>query len=200
YPAECDVSIRPGWFFHKHENLLVKSPKKLVDLYYKSVGRNSFLLLNIPPDRRGLLHERDVERLRGFRKILDETFSVDLVQGARVNASHAKAGFAVEHVLDGDPDTYWTTEEGQETAEITLAWDEPQTFHVIELQEHIAVGQRIERFHVDAWVNGDWKQVVQSGTVGYKRLLRCAETTTVKLRLVIEESRVAPTLVKIGVY
>ena len=200
YPAECDVSIRPGWFYHPAEDDQVKSPETLVDLYYKSVGRNSFLLLNIPPDLRGLLHEKDVESLRGFREILDETFAVDLVGDADVSVSDEKEGFPIEAVLDGDPDTYWTTNDGQRSAEIMLTWDAPQTFSVIELREHIVVGQRIEKFHVEAWVEGRWKVIASGGTVGYKRLLRCKGTTAEKLRIVIEESRVAPTLEGVGMY
>lgn len=200
YPAECDVSIRPGWFYHASEDGQVKSPEALVDLYYKSVGRNSFLLLNLPPDRRGLLHERDVESLRGFRRMLDETFAVNLACTASVSASHEKEGFSIQAVLDGSADTWWTTADWQETAEVTLTWATPQTFNIIELQERIAVGQRIEKFHVDAWVAGEWKKVAEGGTVGYKRLLHCEETTTDRVRIVIEESRFAPTLERMGVY
>ena len=117
-----------------------------------------------------------------------------------MGAAHVKDGFTVKAGLEGRFDTYWTTEDGQESAVITLKWDIPQTFSIIELREQIAVGQRIEKFQVDAWVKGAWKTIAEGGTVGYKRLLRCKETTTEKVRIVIEESRVAPTLDGIGVY
>ena len=116
YPAECDVSIRPGWFYHEFQDEYVKTPEMLVDLYFKSVGRNAALLLNLPPDPRGLIHEKDVRHLQGMRRILDETFAHNLTDGATVTASHAKDGFPAQNILDGDLDTYWTTEDWQETA------------------------------------------------------------------------------------
>ena len=90
YPAECDVSIRPGWFYHANEDGQVKSLKHLLDIYYRSVGRNAVLLLNVPPDRRGLFHENDVARLREFRAALDETFKTNLVMGKPTKASSAR--------------------------------------------------------------------------------------------------------------
>ena len=90
YPAECDVSIRPGWFYHAAEDGAVKSPETLVDLYFKSVGRNSALLLNLPPDRRGMIHENDVRSLEGMREVLDRTFAVNAAAGSTVTASHTQ--------------------------------------------------------------------------------------------------------------
>ncbi|MFN2110559.1 MAG: alpha-L-fucosidase, partial [Anaerolineae bacterium] len=176
YPAECDVSIRPGWFYHAFQDEYVKTPEMLVDLYFKSVGRNAALLLNLPPDPRGLIHEKDVQHLEGMRRILDATFAHNLADGAGVTASHAKDGFMAQATLDGDPDTYWTTGDGQETAVLEYDLGAEKTFNVVLLQEHIAVGQRIERFVIEAHTSGGWSPVAQGGTVGYKRLLRCEDT------------------------
>ncbi len=200
YPAECDVSIRPGWFYHDFEDPMVKSPETLVDLYFKSVGRNSVLLLNLPPDQRGLIHENDARSLREMRRQLDAIFARNLLQGARVTASHAKNGFSPTHTLDNDAKSYWTTEDGQEQATLEYDLGAEKTFNVVQLQEHIQVGQRIEQFTVEAWTDGVWRTVAQGGTVGYQRLLRCLATTTSRVRVRIDASRVAPTLCKVGVF
>ncbi|HRJ15224.1 MAG TPA: alpha-L-fucosidase [Saprospiraceae bacterium] len=86
-PAEVDVSIRPGWFYHQEEDSQVKTPEKLFEIYLSSVGRGAVLLLNVPPDRRGLIHENDIQSLKGFRRILDRTFKINLAQKASVRAS-----------------------------------------------------------------------------------------------------------------
>jgi len=200
YPAECDVSVRPGWFYHDREDSQVKSPEALVDLVYKSVGRNAGLLLNLPPDRRGLIHGNDVRSLHGMRRILDATFAIDLAHGAAVAASHEREGYASPNVTDGDSETYWTTDDWQETAELVIDLGEEATFDVVMLREHIAVGQRIEAFMVEASVEGRWHEVAGGGTVGNRRLLRCEPTTTGKVRVRIAASRFAPTLSQIGLY
>jgi alpha-L-fucosidase len=208
YPAECDVSIRPGWFYHAREDAQVKSPQTLVDVYFKSVGRNAALLLNLPPDRRGLVHEHDARSLRGMRRTLNTIFSHNLAAGAEVTASHTKPGFGAENTLeDADAGTsgrkrsgYWTPEDWQETAVLEYDLGTPQTFNVILLQEHIEVGQRIERFVIEAQTPEGWQRVAQGGTVGYKRLLRCPNTTTRRVRVRIERARFAPTLCYFGLF
>lgn len=200
YPAECDVSIRPGWFYHAFQDEYVKTPEMLVDLYFESVGRNAALLLNLPPDPRGLIHEKDVQHLDGMRRILDATFAHNLADGASVTASHAKDGFPAQATLDGDPDTYWTTDDGQETAVLEYDLGAEKTFNVVLLQEHIAVGQRVERFVIKAHTSAGWAPAAQGGAVGYKRLLRCVDMTADKVRIRIEGSRIAPTLSHFGLF
>ncbi len=200
YPAECDVSIRPGWFYHSSEDGAVKSPEALVDIYFKSVGRNSVLLLNLPPDRRGLIHENDARSLQRMQRLLDDTFSVNRVSGSKVKASCEKEGFPATAIIDGDPTTYWTTNDWQETAELEFELEGERRFNVVMLQEHIAVGQRIEKFVVEIWSSHGWQVAVQGGTVGYKRLLRCDIKTTTRVRVLILGSRFAPTLNHFGLY
>ncbi|MBN1873363.1 MAG: alpha-L-fucosidase [Anaerolineae bacterium] len=200
YPAECDVSIRPGWFYHASQDKQVKTPEMLVDLYFKSVGRNAALLLNLPPDTRGLIHEQDVKHLLGMRRLLDEIFARNLASGTTVTASHAKEGHPAQATLDGNPDTYWTTEDWQETATLDYDLGEEKTFSVILLQEYIAVSQRIEQFVIEAHTPHGWETVASGGTVGYKRLLRCQATTTDKVRVRIEGARFAPTLSNFGLF
>ena len=160
-PAECDVSIRPGWFYHAAEDDEVKTPLDLLDLYYKSVGRGASFLLNLPPDRRGRIHENDERSLRGFRQLLDATFATDLARGARASASNVRGGdarFAAANVLDGKRDTYWTTDDAVTTPELVLDLGRPVTFNVVSLREHLPLGQRVEDWALDAWRDGAWRE------------------------------------------
>jgi alpha-L-fucosidase len=201
--GECDVSIRPGWFYHPGEDDKVKTPQQLVDLYYQSVGRNGTMLLNIPPDRRGLFHENDVASLREFRSILNETFKTDPAKSGSATASsyrlnHAK--FSPANVLDGSPDTYWAADDGIRKAEIEISLNEPVLFDRVMLQEPIRFGQRISKFSVQAWLDGRWQKISEATTVGYKRLLRVSPVQTRRVRVVIEGSKDVLALSNIVLY
>jgi alpha-L-fucosidase len=200
YPPETDVSIRPGWFYHQREDDQVKTPEKLVDIYYNSVGLNSVLLLNLPPDRRGLIHENDGKSLKGMRHILDETFKKNLVDGAAVTASQEKKGNEAKFIIDGIEQTYWTTDEGVDAASIEFHLAKKQTFDRALLQENILVGQRIEKFHLAWWNGTQWRRLAEGTTVGYKRLLRFSAVTTSRVKLVIEQCRTSPTLSAFGLF
>jgi len=203
YPAETDVSIRPGWFYHAKEDGRVKSVRQLLDIYFSSVGYSSVLLLNLPPDRRGLIHENDIQRLREFRKALDAIFDEDLAAGAKATASNIRAydaAFAADKITDGDRDTYWTADDWTTTATVEFDLGKPRTFNVAELGEHIKIGQRISGFALDSWDSGGWKEFAHGTTVGYKRLLRFPDVTTSRVRLRILDSRVCPTLGGFALY
>ncbi len=200
YPAENDVSIRPGWFYHQQDDDRVKSPAKLVDIYYSSVGRNAVLLLNIPPDTRGLIHENDVKALKGMRHLLDETFKTNFVQEARVIASNERDGNKASFMIDNNESSYWMTDEDVDSAAIEFQLSNHQTFDCAMLQENILVGQRIEQFHLDGWDGFRWQRIAEATTVGYKRLLRFPSVRTDRVRLVIEKSRTSPTLANFGLF
>jgi alpha-L-fucosidase len=200
YPAETDVSIRPGWFYHAAQDSEVKTPEKLIDIYFSSVGRNSVLLLNVPPDKRGRVHENDARSLMEMKRILDETFSVNLAAGARVTATSEKKGYRAGSILDEDKTTFWTTPEGVEKASLELVLPEMRTFDVVLLQEDIRFGQRVEEFSLEAWDGYAWRPFAAGSTIGYKRLLRLPEITTKCVRLTIHESRTSPTLSAFGLF
>lgn len=197
YPAETDVSIRPGWFYHEAENNKVKSPEKLLDIYYSSVGRNGVLLLNIPPDKRGLIHDSDIVQLRGWKRLRDATFSNNHAANAKIKTSN---GVNAGALLDSDYQTYWTTKGADTTAVIELTFSTPQIFNVLLLQENITIGQRIENFVLEYKDGNDWKQATEGTTVGYKRLLRFEPVTAKAVRLRILSSRLNPTLSALGLY
>ena len=200
YPAETDVSIRPGWFYHESQDDLVKTPGKLVDIYYSSVGRNSVLLLNVPPDKRGRISDSDIKALKGLRKTLDQTFSTNLTTGARIVASNERRGHNGAAIIDRDTKNYWTTEDGVESATLEVHLARTLTFNRSLLQENIALGQRVEAFRLEAWTGKTWREIVRGTTVGYKRLLRFPSMTAAKLRIVVERSRTSPTLSSFGLF
>jgi alpha-L-fucosidase len=196
YPAETDVSIRPGWFYHPAEDDKVKSPEKLLDIYFSSVGRNGVLLLNIPPDKRGLVNENDVKALQQWKGLRDSIFDNNLIQKAKVKGRGKK----LRAVKDDLYSTFWTTRRNDSTAVIKIDFKMPQIVNVLELQENIAVGQRIEEFVLEYKDGEEWKKATGGTTVGYKRLIRFPEVETSTMRLRIISSRLAPTLSKIGLY
>jgi alpha-L-fucosidase len=202
-PAECDVSIRPGWFYHAGEDAAVKSPAQLLDIYYKSVGRGACLNLNLPPDRRGVIHENDVKSLREFRRLLDLTFAQNLVRGARVIASNSRGGgptFAAANAIDGDRGTYWATDDGVNTPELVVELDREATFNVVDLREHLPLGQRVEAFAVDAWRDGKWEEFAAGTSIGNRRLVRGPRITATKVRLRVTQAAVAPAIAEFGLY
>ncbi len=200
YPAETDVSIRPGWFYHQSQDGEVKTPEKLVDIYFSSVGRNSVLLLNIPPDKRGRIHENDIKSLMEMRRILNRTFEKNFARGAALKASNEAKGHKAGFVLDEDKMTYWTTDKGVESASLEFELPEARTFDVAMLQEYIRIGQRVEGFSLEAWDGKEWRQFVKGTTIGYKRLLRFPEVTAKRIRLLILSSRTNPTLSAFGLF
>ncbi len=174
-PAECDVSIRPGWFYHKNEDSKVKTDKDLMDIWNKSVGRGSNLLLNIPVDGRGLIHENDEKALMDFKKLREEIFKNNLLKTGTFTKDFSK-------------DTY----------DITLA--KPQTFNCLVIQEDIRYGQRVKKFYLQVKENGAWKNIASATTIGHKRILYCQKTTAKEIRIAFDEAFAKPVIEKVELY
>ena len=196
--AETDVSIRPGWFWKESENSKVKSLQHLLKIYYESVGRNSVLLLNVPADNRGLIHEVDSLRLMELRAALDEIFSVDLAEGAKVEADNVRGNsrqFKAQNLLDKDYDKCWATDDGVTKASFVVTLPEKRKFNRVQLQEYIPLGQRVSAFSIDALAeDGSWQPIARETTVGYKRIVHVPTTVTTAVRVNIEESEACPVL------
>ena len=196
--AETDVSIRPGWFWRESENSKVKSLQHLLKIYYESVGRNSLLLLNVPADTRGLIHEVDSLRLMELRAALDDIFSLDLAEGAKVEADNVRGDsrrFRAQNVLDKDYDKYWATDDGVTETSFVVTLPEKRTFNRVQLQEYIPLGQRVAAFSIDAMAeDGSWHPIARETTIGYKRIVHVPTTTTAAIRVNIEESEACPVL------
>lgn len=200
YPAECDVSIRPGWFWHADQDAKVKSLEHLLDIYYKSVGRNSVLLLNVPPNDRGLIAEPDVQRLHEFRAVLDQTFAVNFAEGKRAVADSAQADSPASNAMDGKGDSYWKPEGDSTTGVLEVDLGEPATFNVSMVQEHISLGQRAEAYSIEAWNGQGWKSIAEGTTIGHKKLDRFPDVTSRRLRLKIRRSQASPLIRAFGLY
>jgi alpha-L-fucosidase len=202
-PAEVDVSIRPGWFYHAKEDSLVKTPEKLFDIYLTSVGRGSTLLLNVPPDRRGLIHENDVKALKEWRALLDSEFKTNLAAKANVEASSFRGEakkYSPATITDDDKETYWTTDDNITTAELEIDLGKEQTVKYILLQEYIKLGQRVKEFSIDVWKDNVWQPVTSATTIGYKRIIRIDPVTTSKVRVSIKASKACPVISNVEVY
>ncbi|MFZ1529466.1 MAG: alpha-L-fucosidase [Ferruginibacter sp.] len=202
-PAETDVSIRPGWFYHEAEDSLVKSPEKLFEIYLNSVGRGSTLLLNIPPDGRGLFHEQDIKALKGFKQILRRELGNNLAQHATIKASNFRGNkkkYAPVNLIDNSTNSYWATDDGITTASIELKLPTGKMVKYILLQEFIALGQRVKSFEVEAWKNGQWTKIAGATTIGYKRILKIEPLFTKKIRIHIRSSKACPVLSNIAFY
>ncbi len=203
--AECDVSIRPGWFYHPEEDDKVKSAEQLADLYYRSVGHNATLLLNFPVDRNGLINPIDSANAVNFHKLIQRELGNNLVAGMKPKVSNERGGqFAAQALTDGSWNTYWATGDGVTSADITFTFKKARKMNRIMLQEYIPLGQRVKKFAVE-WLdkNGTWKAVEQgeeTTTIGYKRLLRFLTVETKGLRVHILDSRGPICMNNIGVY
>ena len=165
YPSEVDVSIRPGWFYHADQDKQVKSLNHLTDIYFKSVGYNSVLLLNIPPDLRGLINENDVQRLKEFSSYLKKTFARNYVLKGN-EAWHGTSGTVRQYDIQKDA-----------------------LVNAFMIQEDISKGQRVESFLVEAYKDGSWIHMAEGTTVGYKRLVRFSDTRPERIRVTIRSAR-----------
>jgi alpha-L-fucosidase len=200
-PAEVDVSIRPGWFYHQSQDSMVRSPENLMELYYSSVGRNCNLLLNVPPDRRGLLHENDVKSLLAFRKLLNEEFKKDIALGKVVKASSFRGkGYEASNVTDDDPETYWATKDSESGGDIIIDLGEATEVNRILLQEYIKLGQRVQEFEVSAFNNGTWNKLMEGTTIGYKVIRKFPLVNASKIKITISKSKACPLISNIKLY
>lgn len=202
-PAEADVSIRPGWYYHAREDHQVRPLEKIVDIYYASVGRGYNLLLNLPVDRRGLVHENDIKRLMELKKVIEADFAHNLVTDASVTASNIRENhkfFSAEKTIDNDKNTYWATDEGVTEASIDINFTKPTTFNRFMAQEYIPLGQRVKKFKLEYQKDGKWKTIDEQTTIGYKRLLRFLPVTATKVRFTILDAKASPLISNIGLY
>lgn len=176
YPSEVDVSIRPGWFYHADQDKQVKSLNHLTDIYFKSVGYNSVLLLNIPPDLRGLINENDVQRLKEFSSYLKNTFARNYVLKGN-EAWHGTSGTVRQYDIQKDA-----------------------LVNAFMIQEDISKGQRIESFLVEAYKDGCWIHMAEGTTVGYKRLVRFSDTRPERIRVTIRSARGVANVAAVGLF
>ena len=198
--GEADVSIRSGWFYH--DNQQPKSLKELMDIYFKSVGRGTPLLLNIPPNKEGKFADADVERLKEFKATLDQMYATDFAKGATVTASSTRQNhlYKESHLTDGKDDTSWALSNDATTGSFTVDLGQKRRFDVVELKEDIAKGQRISGFKIEVETNGRWVPYGEGSTVGYRRLIQGQPVEAQKIRVTITGSQATPILTNFSVY
>ncbi|MCY7069688.1 alpha-L-fucosidase [Streptococcus oralis] len=198
--GEADVSIRSGWFYH--DNQQPKSLKELMDIYFKSVGRGTPLLLNIPPNKEGKFADADVARLKEFKATLDQMYATDFAKGATVTASSTRQNhlYKESHLTDGKDDTSWALSNDATTGSFTVDLGQKRRFDVVELKEDIAKGQRISGFKIEVEINGRWVTYGEGSTVGYRRLIQGKPVEAQKIRVTITGAQATPILTNFSVY
>ena len=203
YPAETDVSIRPGWFYHEEEDDKVRSFENLKDIYLKSVGGNTTLLLNIPPMKNGKIHEKDMAILKRLGEFINGTFKNNLLKNALITTvpEHDCRGNSPDMMRTDDYNTYFMNKEGENKLLIEIKFDECKKLNYLVLKEAITFSQRVEKFNV--YFNdesGNKIKIFEGTTIGYKRIIDLKGTKTDNLTIEIEDSRVAPVMSFVGVY
>jgi alpha-L-fucosidase len=202
-PSEVDVSIRPGWFYHASEDSKVKSPEQLFEIYLNSVGRGAVLLLNVPPDRRGLFHENDVKSLQDFRHIIDTVFKTNLAADAKVTVSSFRGNsneFDGNKIIDGKNETYWATDENITSGSLELILHGPKTIKYVVLHEYLALGQRVKAFNIEVKKGNEWIKVADATTIGYKRIIKTDPVLTDRIRVNITLARACLTISGLEIY
>ncbi len=211
-PAESDVSIRtknqqdngdPMWFWNNLGNEKTRSAKNLMKLYYQSVGRNSLLLLNVPPTTAGVFDDKDIASLRGFKAMKDNIFAENLAEGAEASANNTRgnsAQYAPVNMIDGDDGTYFAADDDKKTVEIIFTLKKSSTFNRVLLQEYIPLGQRVKSFTVSYKSGNTWKTLKTGTTIGYKRILLTDKVTADAVKININSSLACPVLNGFGLY
>ncbi len=202
YPAEVNTSIRPGWFYHTAEDDKVKTAAELLKVYYNSVGGNSCFLLNIPPDRRGLIHENDVSVLKSLGYLLNQAFCEDLTANAVATASESlDEAHRPNNILNENTSSFWRPTSGTEKADVEVQLEGEKTFNIIVLKENIRnSGQHVESFTLEVLQNDCWKRIFEGSVIGYKRICCFNQTSAGRIRLRITASRLYPTIEYFGVF
>lgn len=200
-PAETDTSIRPGWFYHPDEDDKVRSLETLLDIWYRSVGGNSTLLLNIPPDRRGLFHENDVQRLKEMGDYLRKTFANNLAENAVFSADSDDGYHLPSNMAADSYDAYYKPFDGENKVTISVKLEKIEKVTHVVIKEHIPMSQRIEQYVIEARLcDGNWREVNRGTTVGYKKIAKFDPVDTDEIRIRILDSRVCPIMSFVGIY
>ncbi|TDQ17355.1 alpha-L-fucosidase [Algoriphagus boseongensis] len=200
-PAESDVSIRPGWYYHAYEDHKVKTLPELMEIYYQSIGQNSSLLINFPVDTRGLIHEKDEVAILKMAAKIKEDFAENLAKGASFKANAERGnGYEVENLNDGDFNSYWTTPDRQIQAAVELDFGKEIAFNRLLIQEFVNLGQRVKSFSLEKEVSGNWEKIAEGTTIGYKRILRFPDTQAQRIRINFLDGKGIPVISEIGVY
>ncbi len=204
--AEVDVSIRPGWFFRETETAKVKSVEDLKKIWLESIGRNCNLLLNVPVDRRGLIADADMASLAGWGSAVRAMTATDIAPAAALSAPSTRAPgaagpFDPKATVDGDPHTYFATDDAVTNGSIEYRWTDDRRPRLVRIEEAVELGQRVESFVIETMGASDaWTEVARGTTIGARRILELPPTPCRGLRLVIQSSRACPCVARVSIY
>jgi alpha-L-fucosidase len=196
-PAEADVSIRPGWFYHAKEDSKVKTPDALFDLYLRSVGNGGNFLLNVPPDRTGQFNAADSAALMGFRALREAAFANNLLKNAKVSAT--PAGTAIKTLTDNNDQNYWQSSKHDGT-QLLIKLDHKTNLNAVVLQEMIKYGQRVEDFTIEVYDGKQFQTVFKGTTIGRKKIAVFEPRETNQLRITIPHAKAVPVLKSVAAY
>ncbi|HNX34512.1 MAG TPA: alpha-L-fucosidase [Kiritimatiellia bacterium] len=208
-PAECDVPLRKGWFWHTNEDATVRTPAQLLDIYFNSVGKGGCMNLGVAPDRDGRVCEADIRSLDVFGGLLRTLFAANLASSAVAVADNVRAAqtapeqpspFAPANVLDRDRYSYWATDDGVTNATLTLTLPAVAEFNVVRLRENIKLGHRVDGFAVETWQDGQWREYAKGQSIGACRLFRGTKVKTDRVRLRITGAAACPCVSDIGLF
>ena len=203
YPAEAVSSIRPGWFWHAAEDTQLKTLSRLLDMYYASVGRNSVLRLNVPPNTQGLLATPDVAALGAYGAAIRAIYQSNVAADQPASADSVfkdSPERAAAMAVDGKLDTFWAAGEGTTSARLEVDLGTERTFNVVSIQEPIALGERTTEHHLEAKSNGVWTTIASGTAIGERKLHRVGEVTASSIALVVTQARGIPAVAEFGVY
>ncbi len=197
-PAECDVSIRPGWFYHAHEDDKVRTPEQLMELYFASVGRGANLLVNLPVAPTGQVHPLDRAALLAFQVQREQRYSLPLTP-KQITASSALPDYRAEQAADATQ-TSWVAAANDTTPTLTITFAQPQTIALIDIREQLTLGQRIDAWAVDIYCAAEWQTVATGQSIGNRRLIRFAATQVTSVRVRITHASAQPAIRSLMVY
>jgi alpha-L-fucosidase len=198
-PAECDVSIRPGWFYHASEDSLVKTPEALFAIYLKSVGRGANFLLNIPANRRGLISSYDSAALLGFAALRRKNFHSSILEhpGASVqlNGKNVRS-----ELTDGNEDTWISAGKDYKNASIDIRFNKKTELNCIELKEPVQEGQRVKSFTIELRNGNELLASLQQTTIGHQRILTFPLQSVTSIRIKITDAKTDPLINELAVF
>lgn len=202
-PAEVDVSIRPGWYYHPAQDTAVKSLTKLWSIWHASIGRGANLLLNIPVDRRGLIHPADSTRMMELKALVDSTYLQDYCVAEGTTADHVRGNgshYAAFCATDNHYDSYWACEDGVTQASLEVDFDDPTPINRAQVSEYLALGQRVDSFAIDVMTEGKWTEVAAGTTIGARRILCFPTVPATRIRLRILSAMASPAIRELSAY
>lgn len=199
--AEVDVSIRPGWFYHKEQDEEVKSPEKIAKIWFESVGRSCVLIMNFPPDRRGLVCDVDAENAIEAHRIINRTFAVNLAEGGKATATSVRdSACGADMMLDAEYETFYAAADEDIHPVIEIALSKAEEFDCFSIGEVIELGERVCGFKVEALVNGEWVLLADKKSIGFKNVQHFDAVTSDRVRLTIYDAAAAPVIRQFGLY